>query len=162
VKVQLKLHEGIRIRLEHLAEILHIAFQRRITKIQLIVLLGMTIVVPHKKSVIILAHIDLVILARNVAITDKEGRQENKGHDCYDYYPGSWPRKFFPGPRASNGLNLLGNHRCAHELQQFILSSRPIVIFACMQLWRPMRITIFLLALACNRYKREICLTTTK
>lgn len=63
---------------------------------------------------------------------------------------------------GSNGLNLLGNDRRAHELQQFILSSRPIIEYALMHLWRPMRITVFLLALACNRYKREICLTTTE
>lgn len=80
MKVQLKLYKGIRIRLEHLAEILHIGFQWCITKIQLIVLLGMTIVVLHKKSIIILAHEELVILTRNIAIADKEGRQENNGH----------------------------------------------------------------------------------
>ena len=65
-------------------------------------------------------------------------------------------------PLRSNCLNLLGNHRRAHQFQQFVLPSCSIVIFALMHLWRAMRITVFLLTLACNRYKREICLTTTE
>ncbi len=88
MKVQLQLLKGIRICGKHLTEIPHIAPQGTIAQMQIIALLAMAIIVLHMKTIIFPAHSDPIVIPRHCRITDKEGSEENDGHDCYDDCPG--------------------------------------------------------------------------